>query len=242
MNIGKIFKILDGRETDARHKAIKMLVREGLSVDKAREFIAYLHKIFPNLKGSLRMFYPGIVRFILNDEIDLDDNKSISQFNTVLKILSNHPAYDFYDKNFNGVSLKSLKESLNLTEDINHKPDKIEYTVVPIPSYNQAKSWLAYAPNWCILQNKETFDDHTIDGVNKFFFLVRSDYKDVKPSAGEDYPYDDYGYSLIAISVDPDGNLASSTSRWNYDDYHDNYLNKTEVENLIGVSLKDLIK
>lgn len=241
MNLTKISKILDGTETDARHKAIKLLVSEGLSVDQSRKFIDYLNRTFPNLKGSIRKFYPGIVRFILNDEIDIENKSSISRFNSLLRVFQKHPAFDYYDKDFNGDSLESVKKALNLQDEIYHVPDNVSYEIVKIPTFKDAVKWRKYASNWCILQSEDSFNEHTIDGTNQFVFLVRSDFREVPATPGEEYPYDDYGYSLIAVSIDPDGNLASCTSRWNFDDYHDDFLNQREVENLINEQLKDLL-
>lgn len=82
------------------------------------------------------------------------------------------------------------------------------------------------------LNSEIAFNEHTLNGANQFYFLLRSDYKVVPKSPGEEYPYDDYGYSMIAVCIGPDGNLESSTSRWNFDDYHDNFLDLNELGEL----------
>lgn len=46
---------------------------------------------------------------------------------------------------------------------------------------------------------------------------------------------------MIAVILDPDGNLTSSTSRWNYDDINDNFIEMAELKKLgfkKGISLE----
>ena len=232
MDLSKLIKVIDGTETDARHKAIKLLINAGLSEDSARSFISYLNSELPNLKGSVRKFYVGIVRWVLEGTLDIEDKTQMSRLNTLLRVLSNHPAFDFYDKDFNGASFQEVLDMVQISDEVYHKPSNTSYTVVKIDSFSQAVKYKEYAPDWCILNSEIAFKEHTLNGANQFYFLLRSDYKEVPKSPGEEYPYDDYGYSMIAVCIGPDGNLESSTSRWNFDDYHDNFLDLNELGEL----------
>lgn len=113
MNLSKIIIIVDRIETDARHKAINLLKDFGLSEDKASSFIDYLNSSLPNLKGSVRKFYAGIVRWVLEGTLDIEDKTQVSRLNTLLRVLSNHPAFDFYDKDFNGASFQEVLDILS---------------------------------------------------------------------------------------------------------------------------------
>jgi hypothetical protein len=74
----------------------------------------------------------------------------------------------------------------------------------------------------------------TFNGSGKFYFCLREGWKDEKPIPGNNYPYDNYGYSIIAVSVDADGNITSVTSRWNFDDGRDNFLTVAQLREVLG--------
>ena len=55
---------------------------------------------------------------------------------------------------------------------------------------------------------------------------------------GTNYPHDEYGYSLIAVIAGPDGEIISTTSRWNYgDDENDDFLKPEQLETLLQVKI-----
>lgn len=231
-NLKALLRIIDGTETDSRKRAIKHLTGLGFSETEAKTFISYLHEVIPNLKGIVRKFYAGLIRWIVEDDLDIENPLDMTRVNTLLGILANHPAFDFYDKNFNGESFGQVRNKVELSDDIYHKPTNTCYEQVKISTFEEAANYLKYAPDWCILSSEKAFNEHTFNGINKFYFLLRSDYKQVPKSPGESYPYDDYGYSMIAVCIDPDGNLASCTSRWNFDESHDNFLKLAELKDL----------
>ena len=51
---------------------------------------------------------------------------------------------------------------------------------------------------------------------------------------GDNHPLDEYGLSMIAISVRKNGRLASSTTRWNETIVGNKALNVQQISNLIG--------
>lgn len=158
-------------------------------------------------------------------------------------MLKNSPLYDEYNGNFNGHSFEEVQQELSVNLSKESKPvKKGNYAVVPISSYEQALKYKSYAPDWCILQSDEAFDDHTINGINKFYFLLNEGWRDEEPIPVDNYPYDNYGYSMIAVSIDPDGNVTSTTSRWNFDDAHDDFLTDEQLKSLLGPQFDKLIK
>lgn len=244
MNIQKIYKIIsDDAVAAGRKRAKQLLLSIGLSSDKADQFIKYLVDNIPNLKDVNRQYLPGIVRWILEDEVELDP-KGLSKINRLLRVLSNHPAKDFYDRNFNGQSFSFVVNSLNVDVESEQSSNKIDYSylVVPIDSYSQAIQYRKYAPNWCILNSQVAWDEHTMGGEVHFYFLVREDMKEQKPVPGVSYPYDDYGYSLLAVGVDSDSNIVSVTGRWNYgDENHDNFLTDSQLKDLLQDKFNKLV-
>ena len=152
---------------------------------------------------------------------------------------------DMYDKNFvselsgREESFEDVKSVLRvdldyLDTDTQDSYQEHNYIVIPIESYKQALSYKDLAPDWCILESEEAYNSHTFDGQSKFYFCLRDDYKSVKPAPGPDFPYDGYGYSVIAVCKDADGNIASVTSRWNFDNAHDNFLTESQLKKVLG--------
>ena len=61
------------------------------------------------------------------------------------------------------------------------------------------------------------WDTYTLGNTNAFYFLLKKGYEHEEKKQGENCPNDEYGLSMIAVSVCPDGSINSSTCRWNHD-------------------------
>jgi len=253
MNLKKNkYRIIDGIEQRSRNAALSLLEGQGLSEGEARSFVANILSSIPNLKDDLRKFLQGIVRWHIQGDLDLNNSRDCSKVNTLLHFIRNSPAMDMYDKNF--VSEMSGREEsfadvlsvlmLDLEApdmDTHVSPQGHNYTVIPIESYKQALEYKAVAPDWCILESEEAYNSHTFNGQSKFYFCLRDDYQSVKRTPGPNYPYDNYGYSVIAVCKDADGEISSVTSRWNFDDGHDNFLTRSELKEVLGAAWAKLI-
>lgn len=235
--VEKLIRITDKAETVSRNRAVEYLVSAGLSKPEADIFLNDLCIEIPALKGAAIKYYPGIARWFFEGQVSFGNKRQVSRLNALLKVLRGHPASDFYNNDFNGEAFDEVLSFLDIDDTTYHRPEKLNYTVVRIDNFEQASEFRKYAPEWCIFSSDYAFEQHTLNGSNQFFFLVRSDIDDVPRFPGENYPYDDYGYSFIAVCLDADAELASSTSRWNFDDYHDNFLTGEEIEELIGIKL-----
>ena len=253
MNLKKNkYRIIDGIEQRSRNAALSLLEGQGLSEEEARTFLTNLYERIPNLKCDLRKFTQGIVRWHIEGQLDLTTLKDCFKVNTLLHVIRNSPAMDMYDKDFVS-DLSGRKDSFadvqdTLRVDLDYSSDDSQgisqdhnYTVVPIESYKQALEYKDLAPDWCILESEEAYNSHTFDGQSKFYFCLRDDYQSVKPAPGPDFPYDDYGYSVIAVCKDADGEISSVTSRWNFDDAHDNFLTRSELKEVLGAAWAKLI-
>jgi hypothetical protein len=61
------------------------------------------------------------------------------------------------------------------------------------------------------------YQSYTKNGLGRFYFCLKPRFEKVERIEGEDCPMDDYGKSMIAISVNDDGSLNTCTCRWNHD-------------------------
>lgn len=240
----KAQKIVDAADQRARHSAINMLVKEGWDKELSSKFVHSLYSRIPALKGDMRIYIEGIVRWFVEGDIDLTEDKDCSRVNTFLVALAGSPAKDALSRNFySDISdtLLSFNEAKDLVDvDVDSDPqvrlDEHNYQVVQIDSYEELLKYKNFLNRWCIVQSEDAFDSYTINGINDLFLCLRDDYKEVKPTPGDGYPKDSYGLSIIAVIVDPDGNIASTTSRWNNTDEMDNLLTKAELAALTGVT------
>lgn len=220
-------------------------VTEGQSLRRGQTFYANASCFFrasvPRLQGPAGKFLPGICRWIKNGELVLDSERACEILNIFLHILEDHPAFYFFDEDFNGQSREFLESSLNLElgDNAYHRPDNVFYEAVRMNSYEDVLEYADYAPDWCIIISEEAYKEHTDNGENVFYFLVRSDMQNVPRLPGKEFPKDEYGLSLMAVCVTPKGGISSITSRWNYGDDQDCFLTLSELELLVGRKIID---
>ena len=192
-------------------------------------------EIFPELKGRLSKFGIGIFQWNMGGEINIDNPDDVSRVKMILKVLDSSPAFDFFDQSFNECSPDVVCEILGMSPKTPRNEQRIEYdyTVIPIKTFEEAYEYHE-AVSWCIVISKEAFDEYTKNG-NKFYFLGNDQWWDVPCVPGKDFPYDNYGYSLIAIEVSPEKEIVSVTSRWNecYEN-SGNFLTETQLKELLG--------
>ena len=90
---------------------------------------------------------------------------------------------------------------------------EFDYWVSEIKSFEDAHSYFEMV-SWCIVISEESFKEYTSNG-NRFYFCGNGDWWDVPCIPGMGFPHDKYGYSLMAVEITPDNQIASVTSRWN---------------------------
>lgn len=79
-----------------------------------------------------------------------------------------------------------------------------------------------------------------LKGGKKLYILIRSDMPKVRKVRGNGYPKDDYGLSLIAMIVSPDGSF-ECTSRWNSFEEPPQLLARDELKQMISKKDYDII-
>ena len=110
-----------------------------------------------------------------------------------------------------------------------------DYSIVKINTFNDARKFNQYV-SWCVTDGEGYFDDYTVNGENRFYFVIRKDFKTVS----EEDP--SYATSMLAILINPDGSMDSNngcTSRLNNGG---RFMNPKEVQELIGVDFFDTFK
>lgn len=109
-----------------------------------------------------------------------------------------------------------------------------EYTVDYIASYREARQYLDMV-SWRFVISEESFNAYTANG-NRFYICGSKEWWDVPCIQGKGFPRDRYGYSLIAVEVTPDNQIASITSRWNtYAGDTDDFITEDELKSILGI-------
>ena len=198
-------------------------------------------KIFPELTGRLSKFTKGIQEWSKKGFINLENTDDISRFRLILKVLDLTPGFDFFDEVFNGYSPAKVCEIIGMSPNMPKKEHKIsfDYDIIPINSFKDAKE-VAREESWCIVISEESFIEYTKEG-NRFFFLANKNWRKVSCVPGMNFPYDEYGYSLIAVEMSPDNKIVSVTSRWNNCSHNPNYfLSPDELKDILKEKFEEL--
>lgn len=209
----------------------------------AQQMVDAIRTNIPNSRIANCKFLVGIARMLLNNE--LTDQSVIANLNKVLKYIGSEAHVNEYDSNLNdetaetliqrfaGASQQDLTKSKN-TVDQEEYQENHRYQIVPIDGFGEAEEYGEYT-SWCVTQNPEAFQQYTHGGTGRFYFCLRDDYQTIPQERGENCPLDDYGLSMIAVSVNDDGSVNTITCRWNHDNGgNDNIMTDQELSRVIG--------
>lgn len=112
--------------------------------------------------------------------------------------------------------LNTSLKGVNVSED--GKYIKVgRYTIYNVFTYNTMKQYVKLPSNnaICYVGNLKSYHkDESHNGMRAKFACIRDDYREIEKSIGKDCPFDDYGLSLIIISISPNGKI-EVCSRWN---------------------------
>ena len=234
-------KIMDGVEQRSKHAALGRLRSLGFSQDESEAFILELYEKVPNLKGALRKYVEGIVRWFTQGDLNPELDKDYSKVNLLLRVLQNSPAIDALDKNFvsfltgDECSYQEVLDMVGMTEGFAEgevlNADHL-YDIVEIESHEDLEPYNKYIAKWCVTSSEDVFDHYTQNGLYHFYICLRDDYKTVPAVPQENFPKDDYGLSIIAVIIDDEGHVMGTTSRWNSTSEADNFLTDDELVGL----------
>ena len=255
------FHVTEGKKTvyitESQRAALKMLLEnEGTNIKKARNYLKAkgydekrrqetlnaIRNDIPNVRLAQCKFLLGVTRMLLDGELG---GSEMRKLNITLKYIASDAHVNEYDYNLNGESCQTLIERFSgvAKEDANNAraasdsrqltPNE-NYTIVPIDNPKAAAKYGKYT-TWCITHQANMYNSYTNEGSGRFYFCLANGFENVKAVKGANCPLDEYGLSMIAVSVDMDGSPNTITCRWNHDNGgNDNVMTVEELENVIG--------
>ena len=195
------------------------------------------------LLGTARIYHDAFYE-------DREHFQEIAQeLNEYLKIIGTAHANE-YDFNLNGDAFKDIKGRFEGVRQQNLAADKAEientnykrntrYEIVKIEDFKQSSQYGKYT-SWCVTHDKLMLNNYTHGGSGIFYFCLRDDYQTIAKEKGENCPLDEYGKSMIAVSVNADGSLNTCTCRWNHDNGgNDSIMDTKQISELLGVNFYD---
>lgn len=244
--------ILEGVESKNMALAKHYLYdNKGMDEANAMKFIGAIKHDIPNSRLGKCKFILAIVRMAVNGEFG--DANTINMINRCLYYAASEAHIEEYDNNLNGMSASEFIDRFRTIGDTDLSNDKEElskldysnssnYDIVRIDSFDDAESYGEYV-DWCITYDYEAFSNYTNNGENAFYFCLRKDYEEIDCTKGKNCPLDDYGLSMIAVSVRPDGSPNTITCRWNHDNGgNDSVMTPKELSYIIGRNFYEVFK
>ena len=207
-------------------------------------------------KGTCK-YLPGICRIYLNDLPNKTSDqaqlvKLTSRLSDLVNVIGLQFDGDFTDtdqgRDFNGMTFDELEtkygkhvEELKRKEREEAQTSSIkakrneDYSIFSIDSFEDASEFSDYVP-WCVTQEEDYFNDYTNNGENRFYFVIRKDFKTISKNDPS------YATSMLAILINPDGSMDSNdgcTSRLNNGG---RFMNPKQVQDLLGVDFYKTFK
>ena len=219
----------------------------------AMQFIGQLKVKIPSVRLQQEKFLLGVARLFIDWELDFNDVFKCTNFNQALKLIASDAHVNEYDNNLNGMSADDLIdrfEDVRVGELSKRKElmggkqyhQNREYTIVPINSYEEATKYAKYN-EWCVTYSEQMFDDKTCNGAGRFYFCLRNGFENVPKKVGPNAPLDEYGLSMIAVSITMEGEPNSITCRWNHDNGgSDSVMDDEQLSDLLGVNFYNVFK
>ena len=222
----------------------KKAVKRYCNPQSTDEMFAIIHDIQRDIPYSRILngkYLEGIIRLVYVEELDESQQETI---NDMLSIISSNKSYvSKYNGNFNGLYFEDL--GYQFYDEINtlinqerqesakqqYHSDNL-YNIVYIKNFEEASKYSKYV-DWCIVKSQWDFERYTPHGES-FYICLRNGFESIPMEKGNNNPLDDYGLSMLAISVRKNGRLASSTTRWNETIVGNKTLNVQQISNLIG--------
>lgn len=245
----KYIALNENKESKNLSKARHYLESNGYTQEKANQLINVIRSDIPASRMFECKFMLGICRMYINGEID---QINIQEANKTIKLLGNGHI-DEYDNNLNGEHLETLINrfkgvaALELDQSKQESNNKVftkneNYTIVRIPDFETASKYQNYT-SWCITHDEKMYNSYTANGSGLFYFCLINGFENIEQKKGDNCPLDEYGLSMLAISVDVHGDLNTCTCRWNHDNGgNESVLNKNQIEDLLGVNFYQTFK
>ena len=229
----------------------KYLKPKGYSDDECKEANDFLKRTIPNVKNLECHFIEGVTRMYADGELDNSDIRD--KLDQVLGYLTTTDVWNEFGntpegRNLNGMTAQQLIDAFRGKIKSAGDADKENlskqdfggnngYDIVLIDSFDKAKEYSSYT-TWCVTQKEEAYNNYTKGGT--FYFCLKSGFENVERVAGTNTPLDEYGLSMIAVSIYPDGKCNTITCRWNHDNGgNDKVMTTEELSKVIGENFYD---
>ena len=234
--------IIENEGTNLK-KARNLLKKKGYGETQRQEILNSIRNDIPNARLQQCKFMLGVTRMYLDGE--LRDPSTVSKLNKALEYIASDAHVNEYDYDLNGESPDTLierfseiaktdLETAKAASDSRQLTPNEDYTIVPIDTPKSAARYGKYT-SWCVTHSADMYNSYTKNGIGRFYFCLRNDFKTAVKTRGENCPLDDYGLSMIAVSVDEVGNANTITCRWNHDyDGNDSVMTVEQLETLLG--------
>ena len=243
--------LLENRESKNINLARKYAKSKGYDDEQAQKLIDGIRTDIPNSRLGQCKFLMGIIRLFLDNQ--LSDGSSIQKLNKLLPYIASDTHIKEYDNNINDLSLDEISDKFSSIQQQDTEQSKKksyskqhvkndDYTIVKIPNFKTASKYGEYT-SWCVTHDDEMYMNYTNDGSGLFYFCLKNGFENIPKEQGENAPLDEYGLSMIAVSVDEEGEPNTITCRWNHDmEGNDHIMSKDELEDLLGVNFYDVFK
>ena len=249
LTLHRFFKdiILEGAESRNMGLAKHYLYdKRGMDEPQAMRTIGAIKTDIPNVRLAKCKFILGVTRLFCNGE--LSDGSRITSINKYLRYIASDAHVNEYNQNLNGLSLGDIESRFSSVAKGDLEADKerinqqefdsssSQYKIVNIDSFDEASKYGEYT-DWCVTHYDDMYDSYTHNGLGRFYFCLKDGFENVPREKGEGCPLDEYGLSMIAVSVDEDGSCNTITCRWNHDNGGgDNIMTPQELSEIIGMN------
>ena len=218
-----------------------------------------------------RRFEPGAARIAIsecnwNPLLDENPNLDATKLGMLKDILNyiteNHNDRAIISNDLNGktyqelydnyeAALKQVRDARNAElNNIKFKKPDHEYEIIRIDSFIESKRYHDYTnpkSRWCLTYSIENYNGYMNYGKNTMYFCLRDDIDTVEYKVGENCPLDEYGKSMLCVIVNPLGELATFTTRWNHKDANGKAVaadrgvgDKKTISELIGANFNEV--
>ena len=246
----KMFSLITEDRESKNMKKARNVVKSMFPDMDAMQVITAVRNDIPNSRLNNCEYLPGVTRMYISRQIQ--NGETISNLNSTLKLLAQGHANE-YDNNLNGMSAHDLIERFSGARQEDVEKAKSEnarrkfiqndnYKIVKISTPEEAAKYGKYT-SWCVTHDASMYDNYTHGGLGIFYFLLKNGFENVYEERGENCPLDEYGLSMVAVSVNMDGSLNTVTCRWNHDNGgNDNIMTDEQVSQLIGQDVYQVLK
>ena len=234
--------LLENEGTNMK-RARKYLESKGYSPEQRQQILDSIRTDIPNSRLRQCKFLLGVTRLYMEGQ--LNNGNAIANLNKTLKYIASDAHVNEYDFNLNGENLNTLVDrfkgvakddlqaSIN-TSNARQLTINDNYIIVPINDFEQSSEYGEYT-SWCVTHYENMYNSYTNNGSGRFYFCLHKGFENEPMVKGDGCPLDNYGLSMIAVSVTMEGEVNAITCRWNHDNGgNDSIMTIEQLEDVIG--------